>query len=206
VEPDGERSMLTDRGANLELRAATVATAVGGVTPGGHVHVSGYCLLDAATQAAGLAAIDAARSVGATWSLDASSAGPLRALGPERFLSWAEGASFLLCNLEEGSLLTGQSDPESVARALTDVAKEAAVTLGSLGAIAATPSGLHALPAVVSTPTDTTGAGDAFGGTYLARRLAGDSIEAAGAAATDVASRVVAQHGARGWSVGYSRE
>lgn len=206
VEPDGERSMLTDRGANLELRAATVAEAVGGVMAGGHVHVSGYCLLDAATQAAGLAAIDAARSVGATWSLDASSAGPLRSLGPERFLAWAKGASFLFCNLEEGSLLTGQEDPESVARALAMVATEAVVTLGPLGALVATPSSLHMLPAVERGAKDTTGAGDAFGGTYLARRLAGDSIEVAGTAATDVASRVVAQRGARGWSAGYSRE
>ena len=41
VEPDGQRSMLADRGANLELRPADVPAP----PAGGHLHLSGYTLL-----------------------------------------------------------------------------------------------------------------------------------------------------------------
>ena len=45
---------------------------------------------------------------------------------------------------------------------------------------------------------DTTGAGDSFGGTFLARRLKGDTVQAAGAAAAEIAARSCEGWGA--WS------
>jgi len=47
---------------------------------------------------------------------------------------------------------------------------------------------------------DTTGAGDAFTGTFLARRLSGDGPEQAVRAGLAAAARVVAGPGARSWN------
>ncbi len=70
VEPGGERSMLADRGANLALRAGDVPVPAAG----GHLHLSGYTLLDPGTRAAGLAALDAAVAAGCTDPTEAARA------------------------------------------------------------------------------------------------------------------------------------
>jgi sugar/nucleoside kinase (ribokinase family) len=62
---------------------------------------------------------------------------------------------------------------------------------------------VRALDAAVA---DTTGAGDALSGTYLARRLLGDGIDAGLSAALQAAASVVASPGARSFGEGYSRE
>jgi ribokinase len=49
VEPGGQRSMLADRGANLALRPDDVPAP----PPGGHLHLSGYTLLDPGPRGAG---------------------------------------------------------------------------------------------------------------------------------------------------------
>ena len=58
VDPSGERTMLTDRGANDALEPADVASL--DIERNSVVHVSGYTLLFDGPRAAGLAAFDAA--------------------------------------------------------------------------------------------------------------------------------------------------
>jgi ribokinase len=205
VEPDGQRSMLTDRGANLALCPGDVEAALAGLREGDHVHVSGYLLLDDATRASGLVALERVRASAATWSLDASSAGPLRAIGPGQLSEWARGAHYFFCNLDEAALLTGRTDALGAARVLAESVREAVVTDGPRGAVIATTSDVHAEPASLGTAvTDTTGAGDAFNGTYLALRLGGGSVPRSAGAAALAAAAAVALPGARRW--GYSLE
>lgn len=201
IEPDGQRSMLTDRGANLTLDREAVAPLAGRLSRGSHVHVSGYCLLDERTRAAGLAARDHARSTGATWSVDASSASPLLEAGPARFLEWIGGADYLFANLDEGRALTGRTDPSDVLADLGHVAEEVVLTLGAVGSLVSDRGVVHARrPEPGAAPAaDTTGAGDALLGTYLARRLAGASAPAAMAAAAAAAATAVRSEGARRW-------
>ncbi len=202
IEPDGQRSMLTDRGANLTLDRTAVAPLAGRLTRGAHLHVSGYCLLDERTRAAGLAARDHARSAGATWSVDASSAGPLLEAGPARFLGWVGGADYLFANLDEGRALTGCTEPSDVLARLGHVAAEVVLTLGAAGALVADRGAVYALPleAVDVPVADTTGAGDALLGTYLARRLEGAQPPDAMAAAATAAAAAVRSEGARRWA------
>jgi ribokinase len=205
VEADGQRSMLTDRGANLALRPSDVEPALRGLGEGDHVHVSGYVLLDDATRAAGLGALERAAAAGATWSIDASSAGPLRALGPDRLSEWARGAYFFFCNVDEAALLTDRTTALEAARVLAGSVHEVVVTDGSRGAVIGTARDIHAEPvALGATVTDTTGAGDAFNGTYLALRLGGGSVAQSASAAATAAATAVALPGARRW--GYSLE
>ncbi len=208
VDADGQRSMLTDRGANLALDRAALAGVAATLRAGDHVHVSGYVLLDEPTREAGLAARDLAIERGATWSIDACSEGPLRALGPSRFLEWASGASFLCANLDEGRALSGLDEPEAVAARLASKAAEVVVTAGAQGSVVATATSLvrRGSDAPPDSVADTTGAGDAYFATYLARRLTGASIDEAMRDAGGAASLAVASPGARGWGGGYSRE
>jgi sugar/nucleoside kinase (ribokinase family) len=206
VEPDGQRSMLTDRGANLSLgpRLVDEALAAGAVD---HVHVSGYCLLDDATRAAGVGAFSSAARRGATRSADAASAGPLRAMGPARFLDHVRGCEFLFCNLEEGEALSERTGGAAVLEVLAGSIGEVVCTLGGEGALAVGPDGVvHRVDPVERAVTDTVGAGDAFTAAYLAARLGGEGVDAALASAASAAAAAVGSSGARRWRPPYSRE
>jgi ribokinase len=199
VDASGERSMLTDRGANLQLRTEALDRSL--FAPGRHLHLSGYELLDEATRPVGLASLELAAAAGMTRSVDPCSAGPLAAVGAAAFLSWTDGIEWCCANLDEGRALTGATQPDDVLGALRPHYRETVVTLGAEGALLAGPGNdrLHC-SADDAEVADTTGAGDAFTGTFLARRLSGDGPELALRAGLAAAARVVGQPGARSWS------
>ncbi len=193
VEPGGQRSMLADRGANLDLRAGDVPSP----GPGGHLHLSGYTLLDERPRTAGLAALAAARAAGCTVSVDPASTGPLRAHGVQRWLADIGGADLLLPNADEARLLSGRADVRDAARALTRRHAAVAVTLGAEGALWASGDDLVHRPARPADVVDTTGAGDAFTAGLLAVWLDGGEPSAALAAGLARAADVVGRFGAR---------
>jgi ribokinase len=198
VDGTGERSMLTDRGANLNPGKNAVASKLFGA--GRHLHLSGYELLDEATRPAGLAALGAAAAAGMTRSVDPSSAGPLASVGAVSFLGWTEGLDWCCANLEEGRVLTGRQRPEDVIAGLRHHYHEVALTLGADGAMfSGAGADVLRCPADLVAVEDTTGAGDAFTGTFLARRLSGDAPEEALRAGLAAAARVVTAPGARMW-------
>lgn len=59
-------------------------------------------------------------------------------------------------------------------------AKVVALKLGERGALVADVHERHRIAPHPCTPVDATGAGDTFGGAFVARLLAGDALEAAG--------------------------
>ncbi len=193
VEPGGQRSMLADRGANLELRGDDVPAPA----PGGHLHLSGYTLLDARPRAAGLAALAAARAAGCRVSLDPASTGPLRSYGVDRWLADTAGVDLLLPNADEARLLTGCADVVDAARALAGRHPAVAVTLGADGALWAAGGTVVHRAAQPADVVDTTGAGDAFTAGLLSVWLAGGDPAAALDAGLARAAAVVGRPGAR---------
>jgi ribokinase len=195
VEPDGQRSMLADRGANLELRPEDVPVPAAG----GHLHLSGYTLLDPRPRAAGLAALHAAVAAGGTVSIDPASTGPLRAYGIERWLADTAGATLVLPNADEARLLTGCTDVADAARVLAARHPAVAVSLGADGALWAAGTTLVHRPAHPAEVVDTTGAGDAFAAGVLSVWLAAPDGDPARAldAGLALAAEVVARPGAR---------
>ncbi|GIF49675.1 sugar/nucleoside kinase (ribokinase family) [Asanoa ferruginea] len=193
----GRRTMVTDRGASLLLDPDAVAAALVG---GAHLHLSGYPLLDAASRAAGVRALAAAREHGLTVSVDAASAGPLRQVGGATFISWVRGVDLLLANADEAAVLAGSagSDPADQARSLAASLDAAVVVkLGAAGAIWADRDGVCTVPAPAATVVDPTGAGDAFAAGLLATRLAGGDPRACLTAAAAAGALAVARIGAR---------
>ena len=59
-------------------------------------------------------------------------------------------------------------------------AKTVALKLGSQGALVANANERHRIDAHACEPVDATGAGDAFGGAFVARLIAGDDLRSAG--------------------------
>jgi len=195
VEPDGQRSMLADRGANLALQPEDVPAP----PAGGHLHLSGYTLLDPGPRAAGLAALAAAVAAGCTVSVDPASTGPLAAYGVDRWLADTAAATLLLPNADEAKLLTGCADPADAARALAERHAIVAVSLGAEGALWASRGGLVHRPPHATVVVDTTGAGDAFAGGLLAAWLSTPEVDPSVAldAGLARAAAVVRRPGAR---------
>jgi ribokinase len=203
VEPGGERTMLTDRGANLRLAAADVTPGL--VEAAAWVHLSGYALLDDGPRPAALATLARARAAGVGVSVDPASVEPLRRVGAGRFLEWVTGAALLLPNAAEAALLAGHGraggprtdDPERAAAALARASAEVAVTLGPGGVVWHDGTRAVHRPAPPGDVVDTTGAGDAFCAGFLAARLGGASPEASCEAGVALAGRAVRTVGAR---------
>nr|WP_142024934.1 PfkB family carbohydrate kinase [Blastococcus colisei] len=195
VEPGGQRSMLADRGANLQLRPDDVPQLLRGQ----HLHLSGYTLLDPGPRAAGLAALEAAVHAGCTVSLDPASTGPLARYGVDRWLADTARATLLLPNADEARLLTGCADPSDAARSLAGRHRIVALSLGADGALWASGDVLVHRPAHATDVVDTTGAGDAFAAGLLAAWLRfpdGDPVEFLDAGLA-LAADVVRRPGAR---------
>jgi sugar/nucleoside kinase (ribokinase family) len=182
---DGERTMLSDRGAAARL-AVTDLPALDGVD---HLHLSGY-VLGGGSRAAGLAALAAARATGASTSLDAQ--GPLL----DGLLPRLGGVDLLLPNTAELAALTGSEEPGSAA-ALLDVAGAVVVTAGVAGASWVDRDGVRTVHAPSVDLVDATGAGDAFDAGLLAAWLAGAGPEAALRAGCAAGAEAVSRPGGR---------
>ncbi|HWH32590.1 MAG TPA: PfkB family carbohydrate kinase [Egibacteraceae bacterium] len=198
VEPDGRRTMLTDRGASALLAPRDLPAER--FTAPAHLHLSGYTLLGQASRAAGLHALRLAAAAGMTSSVTPGTAEPLRQAGAESFLSWTAGATCCLANREEAGVLTGAgpgAPHAELALALAERYAEAVVTAGADGAAWASGTEVVALPAVDAAAVDTTGAGDAFAAGLLAAWLGGASREDALRAGLRLAAQAVALAGGR---------
>jgi ribokinase len=194
VGDDGQRAMLTDRGANSLLSESFVLGRL--VVPFDHLHVSGYVLLDPATRAIGVAALALANERRRTSSVDVCSVAPLRQMTPAVFLAAASGASKLFANEEEALVLTGTSDVEEALEFLAVRFHEVVITRGAQGAVAAVGETRSRVSAHDVAVLDTTGAGDAATGTYLGARLRDELPERALEEAMIASAHVVGEFGA----------
>ena len=187
IDADGERSFLTDRGANDALEARDIADAL--IEGAGWLHLSGYSFFGASPRAA---VLDAMRRAGdKPSSVDPASAEFLREAGAEKFLAWTRGASILFPNAEEAAILAGSDDPETQCARLAARYPLVVVKRGAAGCEAAEGARRYRVNAPNIEAVDTTGAGDAFVAAFLTARLSGADIEpaleraaAAGAEAT----------------------
>lgn len=195
VGPDGERSMIPDRGANLLLQPSDVEERL--FRPGGHLHLSGYPLLDRESQPAAFHALALARGVGMTISVDPASTAPLHAFGTDRFLAATSGADLLLPNRAEAELLTGRGDPLAAAAELARRYGAVVVTCGARGAVWARGGETGRVAAPPIDVLDTTGAGDAFAAGLLGSLMNSRPLPDCVRAGTVAAARAVAFVGAQ---------
>ena len=187
IDPSGERSFLTDRGANDSLRDGDIADAM--IADPDHIHLSGYSFFAPSPRSAVRRVL--ARAGKVPVSVDPASAEFLREVGPENFRDWTRGAEICFPNAEEATVLTGLADGEAQLAALAGHYPLVVIKRGAAGCEAAAGESRWRVASPVVSAIDTTGAGDAFVAAFLAARLAGAPVEAcltraaaAGAAAT----------------------
>jgi sugar/nucleoside kinase (ribokinase family) len=191
-----ERTLLTDSGASLRLEPDDWSDALlDGVA---WLHLSGYLLFSEPSRALVAVAMESARARGVPVSLDPASAGFLRELGVDRCLSLVEGVDVLLPSRDEACLLTGLPDPADAAAKLSRQFPLVVAKQGAEGALIAQGGGVRArVPAAPAEPRDTTGAGDAFTGAFLAALLAGAEPEGAAAQGCRAGALAVGKVGGR---------
>ncbi|MFD8690069.1 carbohydrate kinase family protein [Streptomyces sp. NPDC059651] len=197
VDRSAERTFLTDSGAVLRLSPDDWSPSMlDGIA---HLHLSGYLLFAGTSRATALLALREAGRRDIPVSIDPASAGFLAELGVDRFLALTEGADLLLPNADEAQLLTGLPDPADAAAKLSLLVRQVVVTLGGGGVLLASAGSVTARVAAepVSVAVDSTGAGDAFTGGFLAARLAGADDATAAAAGCRAGAEAVMSVGGR---------
>lgn len=183
------RSMLTDRGANLDLNLSELDTAGYSI-----VYLSGYSLLGRSYEELSSFA-NSVKASGALFAIDPGSYGFIKDHGVEGFQKLLSLADLVFPNEEEEALLQ-----------LSGRVPITVVTRGSAGATAiwATGEKLEVEGKAVAL-TDPTGAGDAFCAGFLARlgsepsfeALSPDSVQKALESGVEVGSKAVQIIGAK---------
>ncbi|HWE63668.1 MAG TPA: PfkB family carbohydrate kinase [Chloroflexota bacterium] len=196
VDAAGERAMIADRGAAALLAPEMIQLEW--IPPGCRLHIPAYSLFEEPVASAALRAVTLCRAGGGRVSVDTSSAGPLRAFGPERFLALLTtiAPDVLFANADEGALLSGHNEAEAGIAALRRYASLVVWKQGADGALALDEqiTRVAGLPAAV---LDSTGAGDAFAAAFLVAHDNGTAPAQALARANALAARVVQHIGAR---------
>jgi len=190
VYPNGERTMLSDRGAAVQLSELPQDFLVG-VTA---LHVPAYSLTSEPLATTAIAAISAARRAGVFVSIDASSTSVLSDFGVQKFVDLVArlAPDALLCNQDEARLLGLGVTAPIVGAALT------VIKHGAMSTVAITSSGVITsidVP-IVANIADTTGAGDAFAAGFVNEFVATRDVTRAINTAHALARRVLASPGA----------
>ncbi len=177
VDADGERSFLTDRGANLNLSPDDLPfELLDGVRI---LLVSGYSFFTPGPRAAVLALLKEARERKIATALDPASVGFLREVGAEAFLKWTSGTGTIFANLDEALELTGSVDLNLQMQTLGRFYPRVIIKRGVAGAAVGGRNGVQiSMPAPVSDVVDTTGAGDAFAAAFITAELGGQGLDA----------------------------
>ncbi|WP_019631150.1 carbohydrate kinase family protein [Actinomadura atramentaria] len=165
VTHKGDRTMLSDPGANAALLVEDVDRSRELFAQGTHLHVSGYSLLNEGSRKAAVHALETARKAKMSISVDAGSSAPLKRIGAEPFLEWTQGARLLVLNADEAEVLTGRDSPEQAAKVLTAWYPQVVIKIGADGALWYTngrPEPVTVAAEPIDKIVDGTGAGDAF--------------------------------------------
>jgi 2-dehydro-3-deoxygluconokinase len=164
------------------------------------LHISGISqAISTEARAAGFAAIEIVKTAGGRVSYDTNLRLKLWPLDLARHTIHAAMAcaDIALPSLEDAEQLTGLSAPDAVADFYLGLGPAiVALKLGKDGALIATPDRRQRIAPRQVAAVDATGAGDTFGGTFLARLLHGDDPFAAGAWANAAAALKTTGYGA----------
>ncbi len=183
IDAEGERTFVTAFGAEAHLESIDVEPRAGDL-----VHVSGYGLLES-TNAGVVVPWLGTVGGGVTVLFDP---GPLVGDIPGLALAAMRArADWLSCNLREARLLSGRTDAGEAARALAAEWRGVVIRLGADGCLL---DGAP-VPGFPVEVVDTSGAGDAHVGAFLAALAAGRTLAEAARRANACAALAVSRSG-----------
>lgn len=194
IDPGGERSFLTDRGANLDLSHSDMPVWLLDDTR--LVVVSGYSLFAEHPRGAVQWMAGEAKRRNIPVAVDAASVGFIEEVGASSFLDWTAGFGTLFANADEATALSGTADLDEQFARLTPNYGRVVIKRGANGATLGNQAGLRlSLPAPKVEVVDTTGAGDAFAAGFLSAELRRQPLEACLRAGIEAGSAAVMQIG-----------
>ncbi len=163
------------------------------------VHITGYLLTTPGGLDAASLALEEGRKANCVLSFDASSPFVIRTIGVERLKEIFRHfqVDILLANRSEAAELTGILSARESAVALTPLTRIAIVKDGGHGSYLAQEGRCVFTKSNRVKPIDTTGAGDAFGGTWLGSFLQHGDTTRASETASRVAATAIQSIGAR---------
>ena len=190
VQPNGERTFLTDRGVASHLSVFDASH----LTDVSIVHVPTYSLALDPLATTAVQYMRAARAAGALISIDASSTAVLRDYGVDRYAALIASIApdVFLCNSDEAELLNIDSAHPMPGADLT-VIKRGALPVTAITALGAV---TEVVPPLVANIVDTTGAGDAFAAGFLPAYSSSRDIADAITHGNSIAARVLRSPGA----------
>lgn len=199
-----ERTMLTDRGANVVFDLDSVPQEL--IAVANYLHFTGHTIIDEPKRESVITLINRARAHGVTVSIDPATAGFISDFGVAEFLRLCAGAHILRPNEDEACLLAGVDDVDEATRVLTALFPLVVTTCGRDGVIVgAAGSDLVRVAVEPIEVVDPTGAGDSFNAGLLAALARGlNPVDAATDAArvariglTSVGARPASSHNRR---------
>jgi sugar/nucleoside kinase (ribokinase family) len=199
IEPTGQRSMITNQGADFYLEPIHLPLSV--LDAVRHLHVTAWSLFSDPPRAAIVQAVHRAKAAGATISLDPASYQMIESMGRDAFVALMDGMpiDILFPNRDEALILSGASTPDEMAAFFRHrwPSMYVVIKLDAEGCMVIGPRIQQYVSTTAVSARDSTGAGDSFNAAFLHRYLRDGDAIAAAQLANRVGSWVVQRFGAR---------
>lgn len=196
ITPDGERTMLTYLGVSNQFKSVDALLPF--IADAKQLFIEGYLVAD--DHCYDLICnhiIPTAKTQHTDIAFTLSDAG-LISFFHDRFHAILQmKLDIIFCNFQEASTLSKSNNIHDIQLFFAPLAKETIVTDGKNGAHIIHSTGMIHCPTTPIQPIDTTGAGDAFAGTYLAQKSQATSIEISAKKANEISSVVISNFGPR---------
>ncbi len=193
----GERTMVTDRGANIDFSPEDITDDFfKGVD---HLHLGGYSFFGGKNmEKTAVKTIEKAKENNIRISFDPSSYSGLNNYGAQKVLKQTEGVDFCFPNMDEGIALTNKEMPKPIVNELLNYYKNVVLKLGKEGCYIGDKNGIKKVKQKIKLAEgDTTGAGDAFSAAFIANYLTNWDLHSAAEKANEVAFKCVNKIGGR---------
>jgi len=159
VTPDGERTMFSHRGANIQLEIQDIDEDA--LKDAAILHISGYALLESPQKNALWRAVELAKKYNVQISLDTGLEPAIQ--NPKDLRRLIRELTICISGPQEISALLDSTSPEEAADLLLSLGIQlAAIKLGEKGSFVADEKGQFFCPSFHVNAVDTTGAGDSF--------------------------------------------
>lgn len=199
IDQQGQRSMVTNQGADFDLRPDDLPEDA--LSNTSHVHITAWSLFTDPPRQAAIRAAQIAKAAGATVSFDPGSYQMIQEMGDAAFRQITEGlpVDIFFPNRDEGRVLTGEQEPAAIAQALRQRYPSALIVLklDRDGCYVLADDHAQSYPTEDRPTVDATGGGDAFDAAFLAHYLRHNDLATAAQFANRIAGWVISRFGAR---------